>query len=80
VGRLGRRIASLEERFKVPEDAISDEVIKRMSDEELEDYAESLRRLAGRGEPFELEEEDEPIWRRRQELYEEVRDECAAAN
>ena len=73
---LKRRIESLEERLEPREepfafeDAISREVLSRMSTEELRQYRDVLKRLIDTGE---LVEEDAPIWHRWQQLYEEVR-------
>jgi len=70
---LKRSIESLEERLDPRdepfEDAISREVISRMSTEELREYRDILKRLIDTGE---LVEEDAPIWHRWQLLYEEV--------
>ena len=72
---LKRRIEGLEERLEPRdepfafEDAISREVISRMSTEELREYRDVLKRLIDTGE---LVEEDAPIWHRWQLLYEEV--------
>ena len=79
---LKRRIEGLEERLEPHdepfafEDAISREVISRMSTEELREYRDILKRLIGTGE---LVEEDAPIWHRWQQLYEEVRREFVGA-
>jgi len=79
---LKRRIEGLEERLEPRdepftfEDAVSREVISRMSTGELREYREILKRLIKTGKP---EEEDAPMWRRWQQLYEEVRREFAGA-
>jgi hypothetical protein len=77
---LKRRLEGLEERLEARvepfEDAISREVVRRMSTEELREYRDVLKRLIDTGE---LVEEDAPILHRRQQLYEEVRREFAGA-
>jgi hypothetical protein len=71
---LKRRLEDLEERLGTDresvEDAISREVIRRMTTEELREYRDALKRRIQTGEPA---EEDAPIRQRWQELYEEVR-------
>lgn len=70
---LKRRIEGLEERLgtdrEALEDAVSHEVMRRMSTEELREYRDALRHLIETGE---LVEEDAPILHHRQQLYEEV--------
>jgi hypothetical protein len=77
---LKRRLEGLEElleaRVEPFEDAISREIISRMSTEEFREYRDVLKRLKETGEPA---EEDAPIWHRRQQLYEEVSGEFAGA-
>jgi hypothetical protein len=77
---LKRRLEGLEERIGTDresvEDAISREVIRRMSTEELKEYTDALNHLRDMGKPS---EEDAPIWHRRQQLYEEVSGEFAGA-
>jgi hypothetical protein len=77
---LKRRLEDLEElleaRVEPFEDAISREIISRMSTEEFREYRDVLKRLKETGEPA---EEDAPIWHRRQQLYEEVSGEFAGA-
>ena len=77
---LKRRLEGLEERLEARvepfEDAISREIISRMSTEEFREYRDVLKRLKETGEPA---EEDAPIWHRRQQLYEEVSGEFAGA-
>ncbi len=70
-----RRLESLEARankFRKGDEAVSREVLRRMTDEELEAYDEVLRRaLEGGG----FIEEDRPILEPAEELYREVRNE-----
>ena len=77
---LKRRLEGLEERLEARvesfEDAISREIVSRMSTEEFREYRDVLKRLKETGEPA---EEDAPIWHRRQQLYEEVSGEFAGA-
>jgi hypothetical protein len=69
---LKRRIEGLEERLEPRdepfafEDAISREVISRMSTEELREYRDVLKRLIEIGKPA---EEDAAIWHHWQQLY-----------
>ncbi len=68
-----RRLERLEERLGVRaepfEDAVSREVIRRMTTEELREYRDVLQRLTEIEKPA---EEAAPILHRRQQLYEEV--------
>jgi hypothetical protein len=77
---LKRRLEDLKERISTDreslEDAVSHEVIRRMSTEELREYRDALKRLTEIGKTA---EEDAPIWHRRQQLYEEVSGEFAGA-
>ena len=77
---LKRRLEDLEERIGTDreslEEAVTREVISRMSTEEFREYRDVLKRLKETGEPA---EEDAPIWHRRQQLYEEVSGEFAGA-
>jgi hypothetical protein len=77
---LKRRLEDLEGRLggdrESVEDAISHEVISRVSTEELREYRDALKRLIDEGQPS---EEDASIWHRRQQLYEEVSREFAGA-
>ena len=77
---LKRRLEDLEGRLGAGreslKDAVSREVIRRMTTEELKEYRDALKRLIQRGEPA---EEDAPIWHRWQQLYEEVSREFAGA-
>jgi hypothetical protein len=74
-----RRLERLEERLEPRagpfEDAVSREVIRRMTTE-LTAYRDVLKRLIDEGQPS---EEDAPILHRRQQLYEEVSGEFAGA-
>ncbi len=77
---LKRRLEDLKERIGIDreslEDAVTREVIRRMSTEELREYRDILKRLIETGE---LVEEDAPILHRWQQLYEEVSREFAGA-
>jgi hypothetical protein len=82
VGRLKRRIQALEEAYgNAPEDveeSIRNEVLTRMTDEELEDYAKAMERASESGGVF--SEEDEPILQRADVLYREVAEELCTTN
>jgi hypothetical protein len=60
------------------EEAVRQEVLKRMSVDELKDYCDALGRLIAGGEPLEPAEADWPIFRRVQERYGEVSRELEA--
>ena len=77
MGSLENRLKRLEVSAKTSREdygaALSREVLRRMSDEELRSYDAALRRaVKAEGE---FSEQDWPILRRAEELYGEVRNE-----
>jgi hypothetical protein len=73
LARLEDRLVRLEARTnasrKNEEAALRQEVLRRMTDEELRTYEAALRRAVDAGG---FTEEDQPILKRAAELYEEV--------
>lgn len=78
MGRLDSRLERLERRAGTSplerERSINCEVLRRMSDEDLDRYEEALERLEGGGA---FEAGDLPFLRKVEELVEEVRVESA---
>jgi hypothetical protein len=73
LGRLERRLEDLEARSRASREAeeiaLTREVMRRLTDDELRAYVDVLRRMRDGEEP---EEKDEPILVRVKELREEV--------
>ena len=76
MGSIEKRLARLEERAEAfsgdEEESIRRETLKRVTDEDLNTYAEYLRRVIEEGGG--PTEEEEAALRRYEELREEVRD------
>ena len=80
MGSLERRLErleSLDPSSSADDRRVSREVLRRMTEEELNTYEEILERPTDQGEPVRTLPEDEPTVRRVWELYEEVSGELA---
>jgi hypothetical protein len=73
--RLGRLEASLEKAVPDDEEAVHREMLRRLTDEELDAYEAAATRLAQGGEPYEPAEGDRPTFRRAEYLCEPSRHE-----
>ena len=78
---LERRLRQLETHAatvrREDEEAVVREVLRRLTDEELDAYEEALRRALESGE---FAEQDRPILERVERLYEQVADELTSAS